>query len=157
MLVTATSKNRETLLHFAAKNGEIRFMKNLVLPEVNLNAQDRGGATALHGAVQSGNEEAVQGLCEAGAIVTLEDGWGRIAGDMLKPYELLSKRGIYKAVRAARKRQEQNGRANCRAACDHNTGDFIHQSHVPGIATVQTWFRCQKRPERAEIFQMDLP
>lgn len=92
-------------------------------------------------------------MCEAGAIVTLEDRWGRIAEDMLKPYELLSKRGIYKAVRAERKRQEQNDRA----ACDHNAGDFIHQSHVPGIETVQIWFRRQTRPERAEIFQMDLP
>jgi ankyrin repeat protein len=76
VLVTATSKNRETQLHFAAKNGEIRFMKNLVLLGVNLNALDRGGAMALHSAVQSGNEEAAQGLCEAGAIVT----W-RIGGD----------------------------------------------------------------------------
>jgi ankyrin repeat protein len=76
VLVTATSKNRETQLHSAAKNGEICFMKNLVLLGVNLNALDRGGAAALHSAVQSGNDEAAQGLCEAGAIVT----W-RIGGD----------------------------------------------------------------------------
>lgn len=78
---------------------------------------------------------------------------GTDSGGYAEAVRIVVQRGIYKAVRAARKRQEQNDRA----ACDHNTGDFIHQSHVPGIAAVQIWFRRQKRSERAEIFQIDLP
>ncbi len=64
---------RQTALHWAAKEGKLDMARILVASKANVNAGDRQGKTPLSFAAQAGNYEVCAFLVESGADVNVRD------------------------------------------------------------------------------------
>ena len=69
-------------LHFAANSASVELVSLLVQARVNVDATDRGGATALHLAARKGAADCVEVLLAAGADVDARDNFGRTPLDI---------------------------------------------------------------------------
>lgn len=71
--LNAHGKDAASVLHLAARNGKIDFVKTLISKGAELNAiVPSSGYTALHHAAKEGHAEIVEFLVESGANFTLE-------------------------------------------------------------------------------------
>ncbi len=82
ILLSACDRDKNTLLHIAARSGSIKVLKLLLKSKLKselLEAQENGwGHTPLHSAARNGQDEAVQLLLEAGSKIDARDDYGFI-------------------------------------------------------------------------------
>lgn len=71
----------DTLLHIAARLGDMDTIKWLVDAGMNINEQGEMGSTALHNAYQYRNTEIVEFLLDQGASPKTENYFGKLPRD----------------------------------------------------------------------------
>ena len=79
--VNGQDEHGRTLLHEAAKEGQVEVVKFLVQAEAELNLKDKQGSTPLHQAAKEGQVEAIKVLIGAGARLNLKDQQGHTPKD----------------------------------------------------------------------------
>ena len=76
-MLQINNREREELLHFACKNGQISLIRNLLKDNVDINALNAKGLSPLHLAVIEGNIEVTKLLISEGANIEVTDSkWG---------------------------------------------------------------------------------
>lgn len=84
-----------TLLHLAAKDNDMAFLKRLEEFGIDINKKNDEGNTALHlAAMSTGNTEILKYLIEQGADVTLKTDFEETVYDLAKENELLQQQEI---------------------------------------------------------------
>lgn len=81
------TRSNKSVLHYAAKAGDINIIEKILNLGVDVNQAATGGITPLHLAAEVGNKEAVDFLIKKGADVSVKNDKG------LTPYELAKKDG----------------------------------------------------------------
>ncbi|MEI0608195.1 ankyrin repeat domain-containing protein [Brachyspira pulli] len=87
----ALTKNEKAFLK-AAENGDIETVRYLINSEVDIDAQDNDGNTALSIAVLSGNSSTVKLLLDYSADHSIKNKYGQTAMDIAKKeknYEII--------------------------------------------------------------------
>ena len=72
-MLQINNREREELLHFACKNGQISLIRNLLKDIVDINALNAKGLTPLHLTVIEGNIEVTKLLISEGANIEIKD------------------------------------------------------------------------------------
>lgn len=73
---TGTNADGRTALHYAADEGDVRLVEQLLGAGADPNAQDKNGWTPLHFAAQANAAGAVSALLRAGATTEARDTFG---------------------------------------------------------------------------------
>ena len=74
--VSSTDREHRTALHYAAMDGDVEAVDQLIEAGSNVNAADDGGYTPLHFAAQYLRSEVITLLIAHGASLEAEDRWG---------------------------------------------------------------------------------
>jgi ankyrin repeat protein len=107
--LTALTNHNETLIHYAVSLGNMALIQWLIdTKQIDINAKDQSGETALHRATRQNNHEVVELLTRNGADLTIKNNDGQraheIAIDMechdLVPYLFNPKDEVFQKIRA---------------------------------------------------------
>jgi ankyrin repeat protein len=72
--LTAITNRNETLIHYAVASGNAALLQWLIdSKQININARDTSGETALHRATQQNNHDVVELLVRNGADITIQN------------------------------------------------------------------------------------
>jgi ankyrin repeat protein len=89
--VSAPQKNGNTLYHLAVAKGNEKLLQKVSALGVNINAQDKEGATALHkAALTAKNDKILKTLISLGAKTDLKTEFGETAYDLAKENKFLA-------------------------------------------------------------------
>jgi len=91
--LTALTNSNETLIHYAVSSGNVGLIQWLIdTKQIDINAKDQSGETALHRATRQNNREVVELLARNGADLTIKNNEG------LRASEIASNMGYHDLV-----------------------------------------------------------
>ncbi len=107
--LTAITNGNETLIHYAVASGNAALLQWLIdSKQIDINAKDTFGETALHRATQQNNRDVVELLVRNGADITIQNNDGKRASELaitmgyqdLIPYLLNPKDEFFQKIQA---------------------------------------------------------
>ena len=84
-IVSHATASGQTLLHLAARLNFAKVTQFLLDHEIDFDARDRNGCTALHHAAMMGSTECARLLIEAGGALDIVDAHGKTPAEVAKP------------------------------------------------------------------------